>query len=79
VAQVGGDGEIAISYRGVDKAGLMSAAQTVAVKVASTPPTATAADTSVRKGQRATFACNVTAVTPAARSSSNCAPGAAGP
>jgi len=67
VAQVGGDGEITISCRGVDKVGLTSASQTITVKVASTPPTVTAADTSVRKGRRATFAFNVTAVTPTAQ------------
>jgi hypothetical protein len=66
-AQVGGDGEITISYRGVDKVGLMSAAQTIAVKVASTPPTVTAKDASVKSGHRATFAFNVSAVTPTAQ------------
>jgi hypothetical protein len=66
-AQVGGDGETSISYRGVDKVGLMSAAQTITVKVASTPPTVTAQDASVKTGHRATFTFTVTAVTPAAR------------
>jgi len=66
-AQVGGDGEITISYRGVDKVGLMSAVQTITVKVASTPPTVTATDTSVKKGHRATFAFYVSAVTPSAQ------------
>jgi hypothetical protein len=66
-AQVGGDGEITISYRGVDKVGLKSATQTIPVKVASTPPTVTATNTSVKMGHTATFAFNVTAVTPTAR------------
>ena len=66
-AQVGGDGEITISYRGVDKVGLMSAVQTITVKVASTSPTVTATDTSVKKGHRATFAFYVSAVTPSAQ------------
>jgi hypothetical protein len=66
-AQVGGDGETTISYRGVDQVGLMSAAQTITVKVASTPPTVTAKDASVKSGHRATIAFNVTAVTPAAQ------------
>ena len=66
-AQVGGDGEVTITSRGVDKVGLVSAAQTITVKVASTPPTVSATDTSVKKGHRATFAFNVTAVTPSAQ------------
>jgi hypothetical protein len=67
VAAVGGDGETTISYRGVDKVGLMSVTQTITVKVASTPPTVSATSTSVKKGHRATFAFNVTAVTPTAQ------------
>jgi hypothetical protein len=67
VAEIGGDGETTISYRGVDKVGLVSATQTITVKVASTPPTVTAVSTSVKKGHRATFAFNVTAVTPTAQ------------
>jgi hypothetical protein len=67
VAEVGGDGEITISYRGVDRVGLKSATQTITVKVAVTPPTVTAASASVKKGHRATFAFNVTAVTPTAQ------------
>ncbi len=66
-AQIGGDGETTISYRGVDKVGLVSAAQTITVKVASTPPTVTATDSTVKKGQRAIFGFNVTAVTPTAQ------------
>jgi len=66
-AQVGGDGETTISYRGVDKVGLTSAVQTITVKVASTPPTVTAKDASVKAGHRATFAFTVTAVTPTAQ------------
>jgi hypothetical protein len=63
-AEVGGDGETTVSYRGVDNVGLTSATQSITVKVASTPPTATAANASVKKGHRATFRFNVTAVTP---------------
>ena len=65
-AQVGGDGETTISYRGVDKVGLVSATQTITVKVASTPPTVSAKNASVRSGGKATFRFNVTAVTPSA-------------
>jgi hypothetical protein len=67
LAQVGGDGETTILYRGVDKVGLTSATQTITVKVASTPPTVTATDTSVKRGDRATFTFDVTAVTPTAQ------------
>jgi len=67
VAEVGRDGETTISYRGVDRVGLMSATQTIKVKVASTPPTVTATNSSVTKGHRAAFTFNVTAVTPTAR------------
>ena len=64
VASVGGDGEITITYHGVDKVGIMSADQTIMVKVASTPPTVTGANASVKKGKKATFKFNVTSVTP---------------
>jgi hypothetical protein len=67
VAAIGGDGETTVSYRGVDKVGLKSATQTIVVRVATTPPTVTAEDVSVKRGQRATFAFNVTAVTPTAQ------------
>ena len=67
IARVGGDGETTILYRGVDKVGLTSATQTITVKVASTPPTVTATDTSVKRGDRATFTFDVTAVTPTAQ------------
>ena len=38
VASVGGDGEITVTYHGVDKVGIMSANQTIMVKVATTGP-----------------------------------------
>lgn len=66
-AAVGGDGLITVSYRGVDNAGLVSATQSITVRVASTPPTVRARDASVKKGRKATFRFNVTAVTPAAQ------------
>ena len=66
-AQVGGDGETTVSYRGVDKVGLVSAVQTITVKVASTPPTVTAKDARAKSGHRAAFAFNVSAVTPTAQ------------
>ncbi len=66
VASVGGDGEITVTYHGVDKVGIKSADQTIMVKVASTPPTVTAKNTSVKKGKKATFKFTVTAVTPMA-------------
>ena len=65
-AEVGGDGVITVSYRGVDNVGLMSQTQTITVQVASTPPTVTAQNVSVKKGNRATFPFAVTAVTPTA-------------
>ena len=66
VAAVGGDGEITITYHGVDKVGIMSADQTIVVKVASTHPTVTAKNASVKKGHKANFKFTVTAVTPMA-------------
>ena len=66
VAAVGGDGEITVTYHGVDKVGIKSADQTIVVKVASTPPTVTAKNASVKKGHKATFKFTVTAVTPMA-------------
>ncbi len=68
-AQVGGDGEITITYRGVDNVGLMSANQTIVVKVASTPPTVTAQNARARAGKlwkNPTITFNITAVTPKA-------------
>ena len=67
VASVGGDGEITVTYHGVDKVGLMSADQTIMVMVASTPPTVTGGNVSVKKGKKATFHFNVTSVTPTAQ------------
>ena len=64
VAQIGGDGEITVTYHGVDKVGIKSADQTIVVKVASTHPTVTAKNASVKKGHKATFKFTVTAVTP---------------
>jgi len=66
-AEVGGDGEITVTYHGVDKVGIKSADQTITVKVASTPPTVTGGNASVKKGHKATFKYNVTAVTPTAQ------------
>jgi len=66
VASVGGDGEVTVTYHGVDKVGLMSADQTIVVKVASTHPTVTAKNASVKKGHKANFKFTVTAVTPMA-------------
>ena len=66
-AEVGGDGEITVTYHGVDKVGIRSADQTITVKVASTPPTVTGGNASVKKGHKATFKYNVTAVTPTAQ------------
>ena len=68
VASVGGDGEITVTYHGVDKVGLKSADQTIMVMVASTRPSLTGGNVSVRKGGRATFMFNITAVTPTATS-----------
>ncbi len=68
-AQVGGDGEITITYRGVDNVGLMSANQTIVVKVASTPPTVTAQNATAKAGKlwkNPTITFNITAVTPTA-------------
>jgi hypothetical protein len=68
-AQVGGDGEITITYRGVDNVGLMSANQTIVVKVASTPPTVTAQNATAKAGKlwkNPTITFNITAVTPKA-------------
>jgi len=66
-AQVGGDGTITVTYRGVDNVGLTSANQTIDVKVASTPPTVTAQNSTVAYGKRSkspTISFNVTSVTP---------------
>ena len=68
-AQVGGDGVTTITYHGVDNVGITSANQTIDVKVASTPPTVTAQNTTVKYGNRSknpTITFNVTAVTPQA-------------
>jgi len=68
VASVGGNGATTVTYHGVDNVGIKSANQTIVVKVASTRPSVTGGDVSVAKGHRATFAFNVTAVTPTATS-----------
>ncbi len=68
-AQVGGDGVTTITYRGVDNVGIMSANQTIQVKVASTPPTVTSKNATTRAGKRwhnPTITFNITAVTPTA-------------
>jgi hypothetical protein len=66
-AEIGGDGEITVTYVGVDNVGLESEPQEITVKVASTPPTVSAKSTSVKKGHKATFKFTVTAVTPNAQ------------
>ena len=66
-AEVGGDGEITITYHGVDKVGIESADQTITVKVATTAPTVQGFNATVKKGQKAKFYYNVTAVTPTVR------------
>jgi hypothetical protein len=66
-AEVGGDGEITVTYRGVDNVGLMSANATIVVKVASTGPSVVGANASAKKGNKATFKFNVTSVTPQVR------------
>jgi len=66
-AEIGGNSPAAgtvVTYRGVDHVGLMSANATITVKVASTPPTVTGGNVSVKKGNKAAFMFNVTAVTP---------------
>jgi hypothetical protein len=68
VASIGGNGEITVTYHGVDKVGIKSADQTIVVKVASTRPSATGGNVSVKRGHKATFKFNVTAVTPTATS-----------
>ncbi len=67
VASVGGDGEITVTYHGVDKVGIVSADQTIMVKVASTGPSVVGANASAKKGKKATFKFNVTSVTPQVR------------
>jgi hypothetical protein len=67
VAQVGGNGEITVTYHGVDKVGIVSADQTIMVKVASTGPSVVGANASAKKGHKATFKFNVTSVTPQVR------------
>jgi len=65
-AQVGGDGVITITYHGVDNVGIVSANQTIDVKVASTPPTVTAESSSAKSGGKISITFNITAVTPQA-------------
>jgi hypothetical protein len=67
VAAVGGNGEITVTYHGVDKVGIVSANQTIMVKVASTGPSVKGANASAKKGKKATFKFNVTSVTPQVR------------
>ena len=67
VASVGGNGEITVTYHGVDKVGLVSANQTIMIKVASTGPSVVGANASAKKGHKATFKFNVTSVTPQVR------------
>jgi len=67
VAQIGGDGEITVTYHGVDKVGIKSADEKIVVKVASTGPSVKGANATVKKGHKATFKFNVTSVTPKVR------------
>jgi hypothetical protein len=66
-ASIGGNGVITVTYHGVDMVGLKSADQTIQVKVASTGPSVTGGNVSVKKGHSAHFRFNVTSVTPSAR------------
>jgi hypothetical protein len=64
-ATVSKNGVNTVSYRAVDKVGLVSATQTVTVKVSTSPPVVTGGgDVSVKKGQKAAFSFKVTTVTP---------------
>ncbi len=65
-ATISDNGEITVSFRAVDKVGIASATQTTVVKVSTTRPTVTGGDVTVKKGKKATFSFNVTAVTPTA-------------
>jgi len=55
-----------VTYHGVDMVGIKSADQTITVKVAATPPSVVAFNTTVKRGHRATFRFTVTSVTPRA-------------
>ena len=69
-AEIGGNSPATgtvVTYHGVDNVGLKSANQTITVKVASTPPTVTGGNVSVKSGNKAAFSFNVTAVTPKAQ------------
>ncbi|MCX5643881.1 MAG: hypothetical protein NTZ17_04230, partial [Phycisphaerae bacterium] len=69
VAQISGDSPLdgtVVTYHGVDKVGLMSADQTITVWVASTGPSVSAMNASVKTGMKAKFRFNVTSVTPLA-------------
>ena len=65
-AKISENGEITVSYRAVDKVGIVSATQTVKVWVSTTPPkvASTSGTITVKNGNRATFGFNVTAITP---------------
>jgi len=65
-AEVGGNGVITVTYRGVDNVGLKSANATIVVKIASTPPTVTAQSAKAKSGKNPTITFNITAVTPSA-------------
>ena len=68
-AEVGGNGEITITYHGVDNVGIKSADATILVKVASTPPTVTSKNATTRAGKKwhnPTITFTITAVTPTA-------------
>lgn len=66
-ASVSGDGEVTVSYRATDMVGLVSAVQSVTVKVATTPPLVeTRSPLSVKRGAKLVVPFNVTAVTPTA-------------
>jgi hypothetical protein len=59
------NGATTVSYRAVDNVGLVSATQTVTVKVSTSPPVVTGGgNVAVRQGKKASFAFNVAANTP---------------
>ncbi len=68
VAQIGGNGVITVNYRGVDKVGIRSAWKATTVTVATTRPSVKASNVTVKKGKKAKFRFNITAVTPTATS-----------
>lgn len=62
-AQVGGDGEITVIYRGVDNVGIRGENHTVVVKVATTGPSNQVKNATVKKGKNVTVKFKINAVT----------------